>query len=232
MKLNPWRLLPDKPPFVLPDDEKAVRDFNKRAPEDFKLRIDELIPEPFVGNPEAPIVLLGNNPGYRADRVQMKQESAFVARMRDNLLHKKTDYPFVFFASDVDKLHRRWWDRKFKALLHLGRDLIGRSILAVEHFPYPSRRYRAGRLSLPSGAREYSYALVKRAMERNALIVVMRGRRRWFRDVQGLETYGGLCLLDNPQTGSVSSGNCQRFQDIVRAIEANAAQTPQASQLP
>lgn len=220
MTPNPWSLLPEQPPFVLPADEVAIRSFNEKASENHKLRIDDILPEPFVGTPDAPVVLLGNNPGFKAERVPIKREAAFVTRLRDNLLHKQSDQPFVFFASDVDEVHRLWWDRKFKGLLfHFGRDVIARSVLTVEHFPYPSRLYGAGRLHLPSGAREYSYALVKNAMQRKALIVLTRGKKRWYRAVDGLESYPGLCEVRNPQVASISRGNCDRFRDIVQAIE-------------
>src|SRR4051794_7587128 len=112
MNDNPWRRLPDKPPFVLPEDEAVVRAFNARATENHKLRIDEVLPEPFVGDPNAPVVLLGNNPGFSAEGARHKQEPAFVARLRGNLLHQPSEYPFLYFAPDISGPHRRWWERK------------------------------------------------------------------------------------------------------------------------
>jgi hypothetical protein len=221
---NPWHRLPDRAPFVLPEDEGAVRDFNGQASEDHKLRIGDLLPEPFVGDPCAPVVLLGTNPGFTPEgAARKKEDSRFVERMRDNLVHKDSDYRFVFFAPDIQASHKDWWNRKLKGLLdHFDYSVLARSILAVEHFPYPSRRYGAGRLHLRSQA--YSFSLVERAMERKAIIVLVRGERKWLKAVPALCKYEGLCKLRNPQAGSISHKNCPRFEEVVRTIEAGVAE--------
>jgi hypothetical protein len=61
----------------------------------YKLRIDDCLPEPFVGNPEAPMAVLGNNPGFRPERPNYKLEPRFTKRMRANLLHLPSDSPFI-----------------------------------------------------------------------------------------------------------------------------------------
>jgi hypothetical protein len=214
MNDNPWQRLPARPPFVLPEDEAVVRDFNAWKGETHKLRIDELVPEPFVGDQNAPVVLLGNNPGFTPEGADRKKEPRFASRMRSNLLHEATDCPFVFFAPDIHEGHQRWWKKKLKELLSLGCPALARSILAVEHFPYPSKRYGSGFPDLPSRAQDYSFSLVRRAMERKAVIVLMRGKRRWLRDLPALEKYEGLCNLRNPQTANISPGNCDRFDEV------------------
>ena len=219
---NPWQRLPDRPPFVLPEDEAVVREFNARAREAYHLRIDDSFPEPFVGDPKAPVVLLGTNPRFSTGGAIRKNEPRFVARMRGNLIHEPSDCPFVFFAPDILEAHRRWWERKLKGLLHqFGHEVLARSVLAIEHFPYPSKRYGSGGVRLPSGAQAYSFGLVKKAIDRMAIIVLMRGARWWLRDLPSLEGYGGLCQLRNSQTASITRGNCDRFQEVVRAIEAH-----------
>jgi hypothetical protein len=203
-------------------DKGVVRKFNAQVAADYHLRIDDLLPEPFVGDPNAPVVLLGNNPGFSPEGAARKKEPRFTARMRGNLIHEPSDCPFVFFAPDILEGHKRWWERKLKELLHqFGHEVLASSVLAVEHFPYPSRRYGSGRVCLPSRAQVYSLGLVKKAMDRKAIIVLTRGERRWLRDLPALEGYDGLCKLRNPQTASISRGNCGRFQEVVRAIEAH-----------
>jgi hypothetical protein len=222
MNDNPWHRLPDRPPYVLPDDEAAVRAFNAQASDNHRLRIDEILPEPFVGAPNARVLLLGNNPGFNPKRVQYKMEPAFVRRLRDNLLHQASDYPFVFFAEDIHESHKDWWKRKLKELLRLfGLGDLARSILAVEHFPYPSRRYGGGLPQLSS--QEFSFLLVRKAMERKAVIVVTRGERRWRNAVPKLFSYDRLCMVRNPQAGSISRRNCERFDEVVRAIKEGLA---------
>jgi len=219
---NPWHRLPQSPPFVLPEDEVVVRAFNKGAREKYRLRVNDLLPEPFVGGLDASVVLLSNNPGFTPEGAARKKEARFRARMRSNLDHGPSDYPFVFFAPDIDDGHKTWWNRKLKGLLHFGYAKLAASILVVEHFPYASQRYSRKRLDLPSQAQDYNFQLVQQAIEQQKLIVLMRGRHRWFRDVQKLCKYDRLCTLRNPQAGSISAGNCERFEEIAQAIAAHA----------
>ncbi len=97
MTENPWHHLPAKPPFVLPEDKAQVEAFNAKASPDHFLRLD-LIPEPFVGSPDARIVLLGNNPGVKNDDTAgYRRKPAFANRMRSNLVHRLSDeYPFLY----------------------------------------------------------------------------------------------------------------------------------------
>ena len=92
--------------------------------------------------------------------------------------------------------------------------------------PYPSRRYGRGLPKLSS--QDYSFGLVRQAIERKAVIVLTRGKRRWLRAVPELSRYEGFCELRNPQAGTISRNNCVRFQDIRSAIEAGVADTPLA----
>ena len=59
MMSNPWGRLPCTAPFVLPEDKEEVLAFNKKVGEGHPayLRL-EVMPEPFVGKPDAPVVLL------------------------------------------------------------------------------------------------------------------------------------------------------------------------------
>lgn len=218
---NPWHALPSEPPFVLPEDLAVVREFNRRASKDHKLRINRLLPEPYVGDPNAPVVFLGNNPGF-GNAARYRMEPYFRERMRNNLLHKKVDCPFVYFDPDLNEILRYWWESKLRGLLRHGfkHDVLARSILAVEHFPYPSRNYRGWRDPLPSKAQDYSFSLVRKAMQRKATIVLMRGRKRWLRALPELERYKRFYRLNNPMAGTISERNCENFKKIVRAIGA------------
>ncbi len=59
---NPWLHLPMTAPFVLAEDAPLVERFNLTASPDHRLDLT-LLPEPFLGLPSAPVVLLGLNPG-------------------------------------------------------------------------------------------------------------------------------------------------------------------------
>jgi hypothetical protein len=108
-------------------------------------------------------------------------------------------------------------------LLSFGHQALAKVVLAVEHFPYASRQYGGRMTRLPLRARDYNFGLVKSAMERKAVVVLMRGHRRWLRDLPSLADYEGLCLLQNPQMASISRGNCERFEEVFQAVKAASA---------
>lgn len=60
---NPWRKLPEAAPFVLVCDQQRICDFNAIAKKEHKIHV-EVLPEPYTGNPEAPVLLLNLNPGF------------------------------------------------------------------------------------------------------------------------------------------------------------------------
>jgi hypothetical protein len=225
--------LPKEPPYVLLEDKEKVETFNLRAKgkahQHHVLHLD-LIPEPFVGRPDAPVVLLGNNPGVKSPMAAAdKRKPAFADRMRNNLLHRlSSGFPFVYLdpTPDIPPRGREWWESKLKDLLRefgpdkdVARSILARSIFAVEYFPYVSHRFGHARLSLPS--QQYCFNLVRKAMERGAVIVLTRGQRRWEKAVEDLARYPRLVRLKEVQRAPISPGNCpdaDQYQTIVRAI--------------
>jgi hypothetical protein len=221
MNENPWCSLPTSSPYVLPEDEPNVSAFNKmpgRKP-NHVLQLD-ILPEPFIGVPDAPVVLLSNNPGF-GKRAHLKHEQDFIRRMRNNLHHEPSDCPFVYLAPDIGDVGK-WWESKLKTLIHcFGREVVARSILNVPYFPYPSRTFAHRRLELPS--QKYSFYLVREAVNRRAVVVLMRrGKLKlWQSAVPELKEYDRLVQLLNPQNPTVSPGNCHDgdYEKVVRAIE-------------
>ncbi len=225
---NPWHRLPDSPPYVLPEDSEQVLAFNEKAQrKGWKKRELDLgfIPEPFVGRPDAPVLLLGNNPGVK-DRTPTnpRRMPAFAERMRNNLLHRLSDeFPFLYLDPNppVYKTNREWWTGKLTGLIkRFGDRVVARSILAVEFFPYVSEKFGCQKLALPS--QQYSFELVRSAIKRQAVIVLTRGERWWLKAVPELREYGRLVRLAERQRARVSPGNCVppgRYEEIVAAIE-------------
>ena len=218
MSENPWLGLPTKPPFVLPDDEAAVNKFNakpRRKPK--HVLLFDILPEAFVGARDAPVVLLSNNPGY-GEKASAKWDVDFQARMRANLLHEKLKYPFVHLDTEFPVMNE-WWVRKLKYLRRIFTPVvIARSLLNVPYFPYPSNRFAHRRLEVPS--QEYTFDLVREAMNRGAVIVYMRRDDIWKAKIRELEGYGFAFNVNNTQTPTLNPGNLPTgaFEVIVRAI--------------
>jgi len=216
---NPWVHLDASAPFVLPEDRALVERFNARASEAHGLRLD-VLPEPFVGRPDAPVVLLALNPGYSDEDPALHAVPSFAARLRANLAHEPQPYPFYFLNPSNEGSGRRWWRRKLKALLDEFPEVrVAEALLCVEYFPYHSRIYKSSAPLLPS--QEYGFELVRSAVARGAVVVAMRARRVWCAAIPQLELPGRLLSLRNPQNVAVSLRNCpDGFERIRSAVAA------------
>jgi hypothetical protein len=66
---------------------------------------------------------------------------------------------------------------------------------------------------------QYTYQLVKQAMERDAIILIGRGRADWFKNVPGLEKYKRYFQPSSSQCAYVSPNNYgKNFNKILEAI--------------
>src|SRR5215831_7633288 len=105
--VNSWQQLSGQAPFRLPEDSLPIADFSRTATEGLALHL-ELLPEPFLGSPEAPVVLLNLNPGFSPEDQQHHEDPFFAARCRDNLLHRPVDYPFYLLDPNIKGPGQRW----------------------------------------------------------------------------------------------------------------------------
>ena len=194
---NPWTLLPSSAPYILPCDAQAVADFNARAGDRHRLQTS-VLPEPYLGNPMAPVVLLNLNPGWNAAHDPINHaRPQFIHRNRQNLLHES--HPFPFYLLDPDLLPHRtpWWDRRLKQLITAtSREVVARGVFCAEYFPYHSKSFKKGAL-LPS--QEYTFDLVRRAIERGAVVLLMRSKRLWLDAVPKLVSYDRLFEANSSQ---------------------------------
>lgn len=225
---NPWMRLPVTSPFVLAEDAEAIRLFNADAKPDHRVIIDKLLPEPFIGDPEAPILMLSNNPGFDPEsdkNSDLRQRSEYMRLMRESLCYRFSEYPFVYLNPAFDEIEH-WWRQKLRTLLaKFGHKVVARSVCNIVYFPYCSRRFAHGKCELSS--QQYGFELVRAAVERGAIVVLMRkGQKRlWQEKVKGLAGYDNMVILRNPQMPAISSRNCEPgdYEKIVAAIEGSDA---------
>ena len=214
--VNPWLAVPPQPPYVLPCDRDAIDEYNAEARETYKIRLD-VLPEPFVGIATAPVVLLGLNPGFDDQDPEVHARPQFQALLRNNYSQGSSAFPFYFLDPTFESPGRQWWERKLRWLLEKFEPKeLARSILCVEYFSYHSSRFRHASLELPS--QEYGFGLVRSAIARGAVVVIMRGSERWIERVPELEGHSRAFKLNNPQNVVVSPGNCAGFDVVVSAI--------------
>lgn len=202
---NPWHLLPTEPPFVLETDASDINNFNRTSrPE--KLYDLSLLPEPFFGQPDAPVVLLALNPGLNPSDAAVHAQKEFVAQARRSLSHNLAPYPFLHLQPDLSTPGALWWRRIAGPLIQATSfDAVAKGILCVQYFPYHSHSFSSSSPNVPS--QEYSWNLVRAAINRNAEIVVMRSWRLWASAVPELLTHTKVHHVRNPRNPSLSPGN-------------------------
>lgn len=176
--MNPWNDLPHDPPFVLPSEMHAINSSNDRKKSESPRRINtERMPEPRLGPTDAPIIILQMNPSFDTTR-QGPLTRAEVQSARRCMLDESHPHPCLASPNP-------WWDATFKQLRdRYGRKCLSENVCSIEYFPYPSRQFSHGHLSLPS--QQYSFNIARAALKRQALIVITRGLDQWTNAVPGL----------------------------------------------
>lgn len=222
---NPWRSLPTEAPYIPEADALVIAAFNARAGTAHRIQTD-VLPEPFIGRKDAPIVLLSLNPGFDEHAFQTYAEYAAREVWQRNVLHEPLDYPFyVLDPQFAESGAARWWKKKLKEPIQLaGEHAVANAILCIEYFPYPSRSFKAMPESLES--QRYSFALAEQAMERNALIVLMRRKTLWECAVPRLKHYPRLFTLNSKLNPVISRNNCVAGFPHIAAILQGEAHAP------
>lgn len=212
---NPWVHLPTLPPYVLPADRAAVEAFQAHASPAHRLQL-ELLPEPFLGRPDAPVVLLIANPGFHRDDRIWHEKAVFANRARANLEHRFGAFPFHLLSGEFPSPAHKAWAKRVRHLRQPPESLAKRLACVALH------GYRAAkfdpRLHVPS--REYALELVRRALAREAVVVVLRAWTQWLEAVPELEGHPRVFTLNSPQSAMVTRKNCPDGFDAVLAALA------------
>lgn len=224
---NPWNRLPKKRPYVLDCDSSTIGAFNDHISGrgEYEIHTD-LFPEPFVGNPAAPVYILGLNPGCSEFDKEWHDSPDFADAARKNLSHKLKKFPFFFLDPRFKGAPGAiWWRRRLRRLLGNCSDAhVSQSVFCVEIFPYHSRKFKVfpKRVSaspfLPSS--QYAAFLVREALKEKKTIVVMRSFKLWCALVPELKHSRLVHLVKNPQNPTLSPGNLPKFKAIKGALES------------
>jgi hypothetical protein len=166
-----------------------------------------LLPEPFLGSFDAQVLLLNLNPGYAPENHEVHRRPSFVRALRRTLRGTGQPYPFYYLDPTPDGGGHRWWRSRLKALTTAtSEEIVARRVLCVEYFPYHSVRFAHTAVRVPS--QEYGFWLVREALQRRAVVIVMRARRLWENAVPELRAYKWLFGLNSPQNVSITPRNC------------------------
>jgi hypothetical protein len=183
-----------------------------------------LLPEPYIGQPgSSKVLFLALNPGYHEEDDIAHQHPSLRMAILDNLDGKSGPYPYYYLHEDPEiGIFRgfRWCRRIYKALINeIGAKELSEKIACIQFHGYHSRRYRSLSL-LPS--QKMSFSLIREAMSRKILIVLMRSRRIWISAIPELEEYPFLLQLKNPRNPTISPGNMQpgNFEMVLKALRS------------
>jgi hypothetical protein len=221
---NPWPALPSESPYVLACDSEAIQAYNaNNSNEKYRIQLS-VLPEPFIGAPTAPIVLLNLNPGYGDSDPDDHERAGFQVLLRNNYNHSSSDFPFYSLDPGFENGGRTWWEKKLKPLLEIfERKKIARSIQCIEYFPYHSQRFNHSSLNLPS--QNYGFGLIRSAISRGAVVVIMRAKALWTQKIPELQRYSRTFTLNSPQNVVVSPRNCKGFDLIVSVLRDGSVST-------
>jgi len=220
---NPWLQLSKDSPFILPCDAKLINIFNNRwCDTPFEIILDE-IPSPYIGNPESPVFFLNLNPAYSLEESNSPLINQYRKIARNNLLHEFKDYPFYVLNPLLVGTPSGycWFKEKFNPLIkaiNISKQEISKKIFLAEYFPYRSKKYKWGNDILPS--QKYTISLIEKAIVRNAIIVIMRGRKLWFSLMPALKKYPNCYILHSPQNVTISEKNLgvDGFKIVVESL--------------
>ena len=203
------------------------------------------LPEPFHGNPGAPVYLLNGNPGHSAKDLTFAScgspipaaglpngQNAFAniyeKEICEELWHINKEFLWlrdeenVVNGNDEPYPGYKWWKDRFRKLTEACKSKISENVFCIEYFPYHTKKKMAfDRIPLPSN--EYADDLIQRAMGDDKIIVLMRSGREWFARIKGLENYSNLIRLNSCQNVSLSPGNMPEsdWNELVSKLKAH-----------
>ncbi len=203
---NPWLSLPSAAPFVLEMDRPVI-DLSNRL---FENAVQtHILPVPFLGNRDAPVVWVLLNPGFAGDEAEY-HDLCQPHDMR-NLRHESDLY--LLDESMGATPGGRWHRKKLNALIRdVGLERVRRGIFMIEFFPYHSR-HGANLPLVPSQA--YTLALIEAAIKRRALLILGRSPfQRLFAD------YPNAIRPRSARQAALSPGNINEYDRIVTALSS------------
>lgn len=199
----------------MPEDRPLIDAFNQRASP--RTRVETtLLPEPFVGRTDAPVILLLLNPGLGGDEFVLHQQAHFRNRVLRCHRQEAAPYPDYYLDPAVTGGGARWRARVTRPLLaEFGPQAVAAGLGWLEYFPYHSRNFAHRRLRVPSQL--FAFDLLRAAIRREAVIFVTRGRAAWEEAVPELQAYRRAFRTRSVQNVVISPRNCPDGYEAAQA---------------
>ena len=178
---NPWEELKGQNYF---EKDKEIIDEHNASLGPHPLFIDlDLLPEPYIGNNIANVVILFKNQGLRkgvdAEREDYNNYN-LVTAIRNNLTHSNKEYPYYYLNPEFKETGGgKWIRQRMKDLIddpRIGDKTLSERIFAIQLHPYHSARFK--NIEGLEG-QTYSMHLLSKAINRGALIIFTRTQKEW-----------------------------------------------------
>ena len=223
---NPWIEVVediDESNYILKQENEIIEKFNNRTDDRYKIHT-KIMPAPFMGNVlESPIVLLTLNPGYDEKEADKEYYDRFKSYWKNEIQHIPSipELP-LFCLNDEYIKYSDYWMNKLKPLITVtSKKKVAENISVIQYFPYHSKKYKNIPKRILDGylnSQEYNFHLVRKAIDRKALIIVLRSKRLWFEAVPQLNNKRTR-FTRSYQNPILSKNNLlETFEDVVTIL--------------
>lgn len=210
--------------YVHPIDRDLVAKLQFSAKDESKTLLTHMLPEPWVGSLEAPVIVLQGNPGANEEEAKVSwqpspaQREAAIATLRE----ERMQYPLYWLDPKLAETDgAKWSGRTLRNLIEdAGAEVLANRLLLIEFYAYHSRSFDNRVKGLPTQA--FTNELVNNAVRDGKLIVMVRNRKAWEEQVPALIRYaetGNVLTTSSVQNASLSPGNLKDgYEKLLRAI--------------
>ena len=229
---NPWIEFVEKlddTNFVLKKEQAVIEKFNQNVKDNFKIH-SEIMPAPFMGNVQtAPIVLLMLNPGYDQEEELKGFYKEYRSFWKNEIQHIQSIPELPLFCLDERYVnYSNYWEKKLKPLtLMTSREKVAENICNIQFFPYHSLKFKtiSNKILENEGfenylpSQNYNFHLVREAMKREVIIIILRSRKMWFEAIPELKVYKNLHYTNSYLNTILSERNLsEAFPKIINIL--------------
>jgi hypothetical protein len=214
---NPWLQLPAQAPYLLPQDAPCIPDLPVDDPGMLQLSVP---PHPFAGCPKrSKVLLLLLNPGFDGSDVTHFNDDPTYRAMVMQTFDFSNEPPMWCLDQRINYTGAfRWLHGRTRRLsVECGLEALQQKLMQVQFLAYKSRRYKHLRTTLPS--QQYSFALVRQAIDEGKEIVITRSRKLWIDAVPDLARYPYI-EVRNPRSPYLTNANLTEggFERLCQAL--------------
>jgi len=184
------------------------------------LLAEHLEPFPYLGNPQANVLILMANPGIndKEKNPKFKMDPQKLEQNRQNLRHENLkSFKSRIHSPNNRILESEWLKPRVRELVQATSvDRVTRGIFLVNFHAYHSRSWHPIPFTFPT--QHYSFKLVSEAVSRNALIIMSRNMLGWFTAIPNLFDHRNRIEFESTRSVYLSEGNLGR-PNFTRVIE-------------